>query len=417
MSRARLALVFLLLAGCHSSSSTDDGPLQPPAPGQGVQYEMVSSLDPGMEIERCELFVAPPEGLNINKETVRFSIGSHHVLLYTTSYTSFPSTDRHGRAVMPSTVYDCPDGAPADFQIVSVIGGAQSANAPNVVDLPSDTAVKVPGGTVLVMNTHYLNATPNPVDTDARINVYTIPDDQVQREAGIIFFYDPIIRVPAMSSAQARMACPANREYQIFNLQTHMHKRGLGGIANLTDGTNVLQQVYASTSWENVNVQGYDNLKIEAGQFFDYRCNYQSEEDHTILQGLTTKDEMCMLIGTYAPRNPVFEYCSLDGSNKGIASAATFFGNGSASCMDSVACIEQAKTMPSGQMQNDAFYACVLGSCEQAGPALTDMAKCEALNMSSQCKSSCSSMGKSCLACLHDACSTELSACSAATCS
>ena len=32
--------------------------------------------------------------------------------------------------IQPETVYDCPDGAPADYKITSVLGGAQSANAP-----------------------------------------------------------------------------------------------------------------------------------------------------------------------------------------------------------------------------------------------------------------------------------------------
>jgi hypothetical protein len=413
----RLALVAVLAVAACSSSPPDTGPLQPPPMGQGIQYEMTGSLDPGQEIERCKLFTAPPEGLFINKETVRYTAGSHHVLLYATGYTTFPATNKHNVPVLPETVYDCPDGAPADFDITSVVAGAQSANAPNVIDLPSGVALKVAGGTILVMNTHYLNATPNKVDTDARVNLYTIPQSEMKTEAGIIFFYDPIIRVASMEPGQARMACPVNREYTVYNLQTHMHKRGLGGLANLTDHDgNVIQELYTSPSWENVPVKTYDSLKIEAGQYLDYRCNYQNDEDHTILQGLTTKDEMCMLIGAYSPVNAPFGYCSPDGSTGAKGFAATFIGNGAVGCMESVDCIEKVGISPDGAMVDPA-YACVLNSCEKVARPFNAALRCEITQLDGGCKTACQNKSDpGCLSCLHSNCTAEMSACASAAC-
>jgi hypothetical protein len=414
--RTALAVACLLIA-CGGGDNPSD-PLAPPAPGQGLQYGMVSTIDAGQEIERCKLFVAPPEGLNINRESVRYTAGSHHVLLYLTSYMSFPDTDKHGNPIMPEQVVDCPDGAPADFQITSVVAGAQSANAPDIVDLPSDTALKVPGGAVLVMNTHYLNATPNAETTDARINIYTIPTDQVKKEAGIIFFYDPIIRVPPLATAQARMACPVQREYTVYNLQTHMHKRGIGGLANLTDGAgNVIRSLYQSDSWENVNVQKYDDLTIEAGQYLDYRCNYVNNEDRDVLQGLTTKDEMCMLVGAYAPRNALFEYCSPDGTSGAKGLAATFYGNGSATCMQSVSCLEN-QLRAGKKVEDESVWECILDSCEKSAWPFNVAVRCEIQAFEDQCKTNCADkMSTACSDCLHSTCATEMSGCQAASCS
>ncbi len=414
---SRLSLIALLGFAACSSSMPDTGPLQAPPAGQGIQYEMTGTLDPGQEIERCKLFVAPPEGLYVNKETVRYSIGSHHVLLYATGYTTFPATNRKGLPIQPETNYDCPDGAPADFEITSVVAGAQSANAANVIDLPSDTALKVAGGTVLVMNTHYLNASPKMIDTDARVNLYTVPASQVKQEAGIIFFYDPIIRVPSMASAQARMACPVNRTYTVYNLQTHMHKRGLGGAASLTDHDgNVLQELYTSDSWQNVPVKTYDSLQIEAGQYLDYHCNYQNDEDHTILQGLTTKDEMCMLIGAYAPINAPFGYCSPDGSSDGKGFAATFIGNGATNCMASISCLESAGLDINGASE-DAVYSCILDSCEKAARPFNAAVRCEVTELDGSCKASCATKtDPGCITCLHSACASEMSACGQSAC-
>src|SRR6478752_8465033 len=117
------ALAFLcLLTACGGDNSSD--PLAPPPAGQGLQYSMASMIEPGQEIERCKLFVAPPEGLNINRESVRYTVGSHHVLLYATSYKELPPTDKHGKPIAPEEVVDCPEGAPADFSITSVVAGA-----------------------------------------------------------------------------------------------------------------------------------------------------------------------------------------------------------------------------------------------------------------------------------------------------
>src|SRR5262245_9710748 len=129
--RAQLALssLFVLaLTACSSDptstptptpSSTptsdpapaSDEPLPAPPPGAGLQYRMVSTSLSGQEIERCQLFKAPPEGLLIRKDEVRFNGGSHHVLLYKTPYTEIPTMDRDGSPVDDATKpHDCAEG-------------------------------------------------------------------------------------------------------------------------------------------------------------------------------------------------------------------------------------------------------------------------------------------------------------------
>ncbi|MET0595170.1 MAG: hypothetical protein ABW133_20890, partial [Polyangiaceae bacterium] len=71
--------------------------MKPPPADQGLQLKMVSTIAPGQEIERCKFFQVPAEGMNINSAVVRYVPGSHHVLLYRTSYTSIPTTTREGK--------------------------------------------------------------------------------------------------------------------------------------------------------------------------------------------------------------------------------------------------------------------------------------------------------------------------------
>src|SRR4051794_5200642 len=159
-----------LLGGCAADPmeppSTES--LDPPAAGQGFQYKMTSEITAGQEIERCQFVVAPPEGMNVNHDEVRYTPGSHHVLLYLTAYPTVPTVDFNGQTHDTSGIFDCALGATADWGVSGVIAGAQSFGGGSMVALPPDVAVKVPGGAVMLMNTHYLNASQKAVTAEAR---------------------------------------------------------------------------------------------------------------------------------------------------------------------------------------------------------------------------------------------------------
>ena len=57
-----------------SGGTPSTNPLAPPAADDGVQYKMVTTIAAGQEIERCQLFVAPKEGLFVRKDEVRISV-------------------------------------------------------------------------------------------------------------------------------------------------------------------------------------------------------------------------------------------------------------------------------------------------------------------------------------------------------
>ncbi len=431
------AAVLLALAACSSSKSSpataaDDGgtpavdaggakmnSLEPPPAGKGVQYKMVTELEAGQEIERVQFFQVPPEGLYVNREEVRYTPGSHHVLIYKTPYTTIPTVDERGKSHNTTGPIDAPNGGTGDWKIIGVVAGAQSANAPPVVDgLPPNAAVKLEGGTVLLMNTHYINAATTKLTVDARVNMWTIPKEQMTVEAGILFFYDPIIRVGAHATGYAEMSCPVNADINVINLQTHMHARGLGGQAFvIPPGTaQAPQMVYESQNWEEVPVKAFQpsaqGMQIKAGSTLNYHCDYKNDEDRTIVQGPTTKDEMCMIIGVYYPRDAKTELCSTDGTYDGFSLGGTWYGKGGTStCGQALACAQAATT-------EDATYACLLGACRSATPALDDVAKCF-FTQGSVCKKQCAadaSPAECQQTCLQKACGEKQAACQATAC-
>lgn len=386
----RVTSVIAIAVSCQVGCSESDPPtttetgneLARPAPTQGLQLQMLSDLDPAVETERCRFFAVPPGGLYVNRQEVRFTAGSHHALLFATPYTSIPTVDRFGAAVDTSGVFDCGEEGPtAHWEVSGVAGGSQTAHGePIVGDLPADTAVKLPGGSVLLMNTHYLNATDKTLHTDARINLYTIPAEQAKQEAGFIFFYNPFIRVPAMGNAVASEVCPVLSDISLVNAQNHMHKRGVGYEANLLDSSgSKLEELYKGTEWEEVVMHKNTPPKaLKQGQMIQYHCDYTNREDRVITQGLSTKDEMCMFIGLYYPRNRQFELCGLNDTWEGRFLAARWIGNGTKGGMESLGCLMAAKDPK--EDKGESFYGCVVDSCPRISTEMSNAVRCLTVN-------------------------------------
>ncbi len=411
------SLMGIALARC--SSPTDPNPvnadngLAPPAAGQGIQYKMVTTLEPGQEIERCQMFKIGADGMAFNHTDIRYSPGSHHVLLFETSYGGdFPTKDKNGVALDPSQPHDCSDGAAARWDVVRVVGGSQNATGDNLLStLPDGVAIKLKPNTIVVMNTHYLNASSQKLTADARINLYTVPVASVKTEAGVLFYYNPFIDVAAQSQNSAHMRCALSHDITLLNVQSHMHKRGVGYSASVIDVDGKASEIYTNTHWENVPIKAFDGgLKLKAGQALDYRCDYKNNETREIYQGLTTKDEMCMLVGSYYPRNDNLEVCQT--AEGDLDGAATWYGTGTADCGESYKCMADAQKAPKAD-QARMFYGCVVRSCDTVAAPLSAVLHCQISNGHGACNN-CT--GADCQTCVLDKCAKEINACGAAAC-
>jgi hypothetical protein len=288
-----------------------------------------------------------------------------------------------------------------------MIAGSQSMDGDTILGtLPEGVALRVEPGTVLLMNTHYLNTSSEPVETDARINLHTLPEEEVKVEAGVLFHYNFFIHVPAGGAASARMRCPVEHDISIVRLQSHMHRRGVGFAAHLVHGGgDAMEEIHATTRWEQVPASEFSPpLQVKAGDAIDSRCDYQNPEARDVVQGSTTKDEMCVLIGPYYPRSPGLGNC-LDESG---FPAQTWIGSGAATCAETLGCFEQA------ELFHDRFR-CVVNSCEGVATEVSDVVRCQMTQGYGACADACGA-GGDCGACMSSACAAEVTTCQAASC-
>jgi hypothetical protein len=375
MSRLWLTLPLLAalaLAACDDGDADDaedpgDSLLDPPGPDEGVQFAMTTTLEAGVEAEHCKFMQAPDREMWVTRDEARFDQGSHHVLLYETEYDAIPTKTEDGQTVDTSRVFDCTDGATRGWRITKLIGGSQNSDGDSMLSFPPGVAMPVRPGAVLLMNVHYINASDQDIEPEARINLYTVPEEEVDTEGDLLFLYNPLIRVPARGSARARWRCPVDKDITIANVQSHMHARGVGYAAMITGE----EPFYENDRWSDVEVKSFEPaLQISAGQSLDYYCDYQNDEDHVVYQGARSTDEMCMLIGSYYPADPGISAC--EDENGDIA--GEWVGEGTATCADTMTCIlnidfEDGDPLPK-------IAECVLASDPSVSRETSDLARC-----------------------------------------
>ncbi len=393
------AMVALLgLGACGDDDGGAGGPdasvdaapapiLEPPPAGQGYQYVMNTVLPAGVEAEHCMFVTGPVDKFYINRDEVRFTAGSHHFLLYETPYTTIPTQKEDGTPVDTSGVFDCTDGPTDGWRITKLIGGSQNGTGDSIVAFPTGIAMGVEANRVFLMNAHYLNASDQELTPEVRINLWTIPESEVTVEGDILFAYNPIIRSAAMSTEQARWQCPVHQDISIANVQSHMHSRGYDYSAAVRGQT----PFYTNDKWENVPVGRFDPpLQVSAGEFLDYQCGYMNASATDVYQGARSTDEMCMLIGSYWPRDGRIANClSADGSRFG----GVWVGQGTATCNETTTCLFGAfsggglaaitdcvmASDPAIATEMSAALACVFGSNDPLTECETEIAACQAL--------------------------------------
>jgi hypothetical protein len=398
-----IAIAFLTstLALGLAPACTDDDPdadpdagppvlLEPPPDGTGLQLDMQATLTPGEEIEYCKYVVVPEDGaLDVARFEHAYTAGSHHLLLYQTGLDAEDA---------PADIFPCAGTSFTDLGISGIAYAAQVATGE--LAYPEGVALKIGAGDVLLLQTHYLNASEQELDVDVRLNLW-LSDVPVTDEAGTLFFYDWAIVVPAGEPATARMRCQIPGDVELLFGMSHMHRRGVDYRATLEGGELAEPiELFATTEWEGIEPARYQPAQdVTAGQVIDFQCGYEGEDERTIIEGPSADaNEMCMFIASYWPRqDQATELCA------GPGSGPVFSGD--KTCGETVACVQ-------GTDDAVAQEQCLIATCEASSVAAAGFMGCIFQN----CQPECEPGAAGCDACVADHCLDAYSVCAAATC-
>jgi hypothetical protein len=410
LARILLASLALPLAGaaCSSKSSGTPATTTKTPDALTVDYGMTITVPAGGETHLCKLVTLPGDGGYVGKMEHTYTKGSHHLLLFRTDLKSIaPGLDQ------PTDCYEGPGGGLMSH-VRAILYGSQEAKGE--YSLPTGIGLRVEPSEIFLLQAHYINASASALEASVNVKLTMSDPDTVQQRAGVLFFYDPLISVPAGAQAKAGMRCAIKSDITLLTGFSHMHKRGTGFEAFLDPSTGPLatSPFYTSTDWEHP--QGLAApMQIAAGSRIRFACNYDNRAGaNAYYQGQSAEnDEMCLFSGLYYPSMGLAaDFCF---------SGADMIGQGTKTCQETQACTQKcpregspANLSLDNTDVDPCWQRCLAESCTNAWDPYIAQASCAG----SKCKTECAAPESTeCTACAAEKCGPQIEACAASTCS
>lgn len=264
-----------------------------------VTFSMQGHVDAGGEILDC-VYVSMPKArgtIAVPSAESHFTPGSHHFLVFRTTYDSVPEWG--------GSVHPCSDAEQFD----NIAGSYYEAQTPDASrSLPKGVAHVFKPGEVLLMTAHYLNPSQVGYDTHVDFRLHTMDPKLVEHEAGSILFSNIQLDVPPMSQVTVTRSCPITQDINLALLWSHMHSRGIAFKATTSDPVAAAQagDLYDTTTWSEPEPRVFPDappVMLHAGSTITYSCTYDNTTAQTFVFGQSAAtNEMCILHGMYWPR-------------------------------------------------------------------------------------------------------------------
>jgi hypothetical protein len=210
-----LWLVPLVMLGCNAAPEDRIADFQPPAAPDNafmLTTPPVRNIAPGSSNEYCTWtdYVAQSD-LNVRAISAYQTHTGHHVVLYVTPKLREPGTTRL-----------CTEDDMATFRYIAVAGG-EGNDWKN--EAPGELTYVVPKGMQMVLNHHYLNASPKMLDAQSALTIYKADPTRKYTPVGGLAFVDTSMSIPA-GNPSLDIDCTLDRPFKAFLMYPHMHRWG-----------------------------------------------------------------------------------------------------------------------------------------------------------------------------------------------
>jgi len=273
--------------------------MQAPAPADGFQLA-INSFTVKPNTER-EVFVSRntpnTSTVYVNKFITQGRPNSHHFVLY-----GFQNS-----ATLPpvNTVRDLYNadasvniGTFAQMQNHIYLGGGTDVNT--TYTFPAGVALKIPPATPLDLNAHYFNKQTTSLAGENYINMYTVPQANVVKEAQSINFANYNFSIPANTRKTITTDYTFNKAVSVITLTSHFHKTGEKFQIKILGGMRNGEVVYENIDWEHPIVLNLATpIQLKAGEGLTSAVTYNNTTSRTLNFGLTSEDEMNIIFGYY----------------------------------------------------------------------------------------------------------------------
>jgi hypothetical protein len=243
----------------------------------------VKDLQPGTDNEICTWtsFIADHDLLIKGVQGLQSASG-HHIVVYKTKVFQPAGTTRA-----------CLDADQTTFRYVSAAGGEGQAqtNMP-----PGDLAFTVESGYQIVINHHYINASPKPMDAQTVVNLYYADPGTPTVKAGGLAIVDTNLKL-APGQPSVDIHCTMQQDVKIWQHLPHMHSYGTDITVDHTPAGGAKERLW-DEQW-TPEYQFHPPLKqvdptaailFKTGDTVDVHCEWNNTTNSMLTFGI----EMCV---------------------------------------------------------------------------------------------------------------------------
>jgi hypothetical protein len=277
-----LAILTASVAGCASDS---DGPVDGPPEGYTRYRTTEVTVGPGESSMLVQWVSAPLDrDMDVLDVIGTQTAGGHHALLYMTP-------EAHEIGFTREWVNE----DQLSTRILGGIGGEAGASIP----LPPGTVFRLAAGNSLMVQTHYINTTDEPIQASAVLDARMTEVDPSAQVAS--WFFNATIHTdvaPGQSTAQ--VSCVLAQDISLIMYANHMHAAGLHVETReeKADGTMVDLKLDPAWNYEwaqnpNFTYTTATPLMLPAGSTLITDCAYDNQGVETV----SFPDEMCVFFG------------------------------------------------------------------------------------------------------------------------
>ncbi len=294
-----------------------DVTLDPPNPG--FQLEVPAfDVPQGSEVQDC-YFMAVPENtlhpgepLYIDRFTIRQNPGTHHMNVFRVG-TVKDLGGHDGDVVRGDAARKNPCWKSANWSDWPLVVNSQASTGDGMVDwqLPDGVAQKFEPGELLMLQTHYVNASTQHSALGrgkVLVNFHQIEADAVQHEMGTLFATNQNIRICPGETKEFTKTCnfAKSEPLHIIAANGHFHSRGTDFRAYSYDAVNDQrgEMFYESLVWDDPPMARDLDVTVPPMGGIEYSCGFHAEADDCG----NADDECCYTFGGSVDTQ---EHCNL----------------------------------------------------------------------------------------------------------
>jgi Copper type II ascorbate-dependent monooxygenase, C-terminal domain len=263
----------------------------------------MKDIQPGANVSHCQYVQAPLDrDVDVLDVQGHQSAGGHHAVAYATT-----------TKVPVGTSRECLD---ADQLLGGFLGGV-GGEAGGGVELPPGTAFRLPKGSAIMVNTHFVNTSDDPFDGQSVVDFKFVEVDPKRSVASIFTSGTMNFKMPVGKDYSKVAECVLPRDFKFILFTNHMHEWGTHAKSEVVRADGKVELIHEDPKWqpELAFKAAFSKWKPEVplvlhkGDKLRTYCNW----NNTTASDLTFPGEMCFSVGFFLSDGSSSPTC-LDGT-------------------------------------------------------------------------------------------------------